>query len=91
MQNNPQEPTLYFDTRTEDEDCPLKIEEETNVRYYNLEQIFNSFFSSNSLTVAKEKSKEERDTKRINDSAFTYGEVVKKIFFNKEIIFLYEN
>lgn len=74
-----QEAAVYFDSRTADEDYPVQIDEDTNIRYYNLEQLFNSFFPNNSLSIAKEKSKEERDSKRINDSAFTYGEVVRKI------------
>ena len=55
------------------------VEEETAKRYYALEEVFNSFFPDNSLSIAKSKSIEERDSKHINDSSFTYGEIV--IFF----------
>jgi len=58
------------------EETPFIIDPETSIKYYQLEQIFNSFFPNDSLKIAKEKSKEERDSKRINDSSFTYGEVV---------------
>jgi len=64
------------------EENPIIVEPETCIRYYNLEKVFDSFFPERSLSLAKEKSTEERDTKHINDSSFTYGEVViKKILF----------
>ena len=72
-----QEAENYFSSRTEDEENPIIIDQETSIKYFRLEQLFNSFFPDDSLSIAKEKSKEERDTKRINDSAFTYGEAVK--------------
>jgi hypothetical protein len=71
-----QEAENYFASRTEEEECPIVIDQETSIKYYRLEQLFNSFFPSDSLSIAKEKSKEERDSKRINDSTFTYGEIV---------------
>lgn len=74
---NSQEAENYFSSRTEDEENPIIIDQETSIKYFRLEQLFNSFFPDDSLSIAKEKSKEERDTKRINDSAFTYGETVK--------------
>ena len=78
--NNQSDAQNYFSRRTEDEDCPIIIESEIAMRYQQLEQLFNSFFPNDSLSIAKEKSKEERDTKRINDSSFTYGEPVIIIF-----------
>ena len=64
------------------EENPIIVEPEKCIRYYNLEKVFDSFFPERSLSLAKEKSTEERDTKHINDSSFTYGEVViKKILF----------
>ena len=75
MQN--QDAANYFTNRTEEEESPIVIDPETNIKYFQLEQIFNSFFPNDSLSIAKEKSKEERDSKRINDSSFTYGEIVK--------------
>ncbi len=73
----PQEAENYFASLTEDEENPIIIDPETSIKYFRLEQLFNSFFPNDSLSIAKEKSKEERDSKRINDSAFTYGEAVK--------------
>jgi hypothetical protein len=73
----PQEAENYFTSLTEDEENPIIIDPETSIKYFRLEQLFNSFFPNDSLSIAKEKSKEERDSKRINDSAFTYGEAVK--------------
>ena len=75
MQN--QDAANYFANLTEEEESPILIDPETNIKYFQLEQIFNSFFPNDSLSIAKEKSKEERDSKRINDSSFTYGEIVK--------------
>ena len=74
-----QEAANYFNSRTEDEETPVIIDQDTSIKYYQLEQLFNSFFPNDSLSIAKEKSKEERDSKRINDSSFTYGEIVKHI------------
>ena len=71
-----QEAVSYFNSRSEDEETPVIIDQEASIKYYQLEQLFNSFFPNDSLSIAKEKSKEERDSKRINDSSFTYGEVV---------------
>ncbi len=45
--------------------------------------MFNSFFPEDSLSIAKEKSIKERDSKHINDSSFTYGEIVIKKIINK--------
>ena len=70
----------YFSSRVEEEENPIIIDQETSIKYAQLEQIFDSFFPQDFLSIAKEKSKEERDTKRINDSCFTYGEVVNIIF-----------
>ena len=80
-------PSNYFLSRTEEEENPIIIDEETSTKYYNLEVLFNSFFPNDSLSIAKEKSKEERDSKRINDPSFTYGEVVR----HKLILIYYIN
>ena len=53
-----QEAENYFASRTEEEECPIVIDQETSIKYYRLEQLFNSFFPSDSLSIAKEKSKE---------------------------------
>ena len=82
-----QEAVNYFNSRTEEEESPVIIDQDTSIKYFQLEQLFNSFFPNNSLSLAKEKSKEERDSKRINDSSFTYGEIVIHILYN----FYYKN
>ena len=55
----------YFEPISPEEDYPISIDEDT------------SFYPKNSLQIAKEKSKEERDNRRINDTSFAYGEIVK--------------
>ena len=75
------QPEKYFDPIIPEEENPIQIDEETCKTYQRLESIFNSFFPKNSLQLAKEKSKEERDTKRINDTSFAYGEIVKIFFY----------
>ena len=66
----------YFLPRNNEEEIPFPIEIQINVKYYNLEQIFNCFYPENSLSIAKDKSKEEREKKGITDKSFIYGEVV---------------
>lgn len=72
--------SVYFASRAEDEDYPITIDAETSKKYFNLEKIYNFFFDKDSLSIAKETSKAERDSKQIIDSSFTYGEIVR-IFF----------
>ena len=72
----------YFASQSKDEDYPISINEEISEKYFQLEKIFNSFFPNNYLSLAKEKSKEERDSKKINDSSFTYGEIVFHFLYN---------
>ena len=55
---------------------PIAISPELNKKYYNIESIYNTFYTKNSISIAKEKSKEERENKRINDDSFVYGEIV---------------
>lgn len=69
--------SVYFASRSKDEDYPIRIDEETSKRYFYLEKIYDSFFTKDSLSIAKEKSKAERNSKQINDSSFTYGEIVR--------------
>ena len=68
-----QEAEYYFASRTEEEECPIVIDQETSIKYYRLEQLFNSFFPSVCLSIAIEKSKEERDSKLINVDFQIYG------------------
>ncbi len=70
----------YFQSQSKDEDYPIPIDAETSKRYFKLEKIFNSFFTDDSLSIAKETSKAERNSKNINDSSFTYGEIVHNNF-----------
>jgi len=72
-----EEPSVYFASRSKDEDYPIRIDEETSKRYFYLEKVYDSFFTKDSLSIAKEKSKAERNSKQINDSSFTYGEIVR--------------
>ena len=79
-----QEGENYFSNQSKEEnkeENPIIIEPESAIRYYNLEKVFNTFFPERSLSIAKEKSTAERDSKHINDSSFTYGEVVIKNFY----------
>ena len=71
-----QEGANYFANQNAEEESPIIIDPETSIKYYNLEKIFNSFFPEDSLSIAKDKSIKERDSKHINDSSFTYGEIV---------------
>ena len=73
---------LYFASQSKDEDYLIFLNPEISKRYFKLEKLFNSFFPSDYLSLAKEKSKEERDNKNIIDSSFTYGEIVFKFLYN---------
>ena len=70
----------YFENKMDNEEYPVKIEEYTNIRYYNLEIIFNTFYPIDSLSKAKNISKKERESKNIEDTSFTYGEIVHLYF-----------
>ena len=74
---------MFFTNQSKEdnkEENPIIVEPESAIKYFNLEKVFNTFFPERSLSIAKEKSTEERDSKHINDSSFTYGEVVIKIY-----------
>jgi hypothetical protein len=66
----------YFYPIMIEEEMPIVLSSKLNKKYYNLELIYNSFYPKNSISIAKEKSKEERDNKVINDDSFVYGEIV---------------
>lgn len=72
----------YFEKRSKEEDSPFHIEPEVSIRYAQLENVFNSFFPKDYLSVAKDQSKHERDSKNINDTSFTYGEIVSSHSYN---------
>ena len=67
----------YFTLNLKEEN-PIILDKWTNIRYYNLELIFDSFYPLTSLAIAKNTSKEERIAKKIKDNSFTYGEIVFK-------------
>ena len=71
----------YFLPKSNEEDMPIKIEIKDQIKYYKLEKIFNSFYTEDSLSIAKDKSREEREKKGIKDSSFVYGEIVYKLIF----------
>ncbi len=65
----------YFDRRVPEEDTPINVSDEVNQRYEELDLIFEECFSENSLHLAKQQSKEEREKKGYNDSSYVYGEI----------------
>ena len=72
-----EEAMKYFTLNLKEEN-PIILDKWTNIRYYNLELIFDSFYPLTSLAIAKNTSKEERIAKIIKDNSFTYGEIVFK-------------
>ena len=66
----------YFSPRSDEEMMPVEVDETTNFKYFGLEKIYNFYYADNSLSLAKESSKNEREEKKLNDSSFIYGEVV---------------
>ena len=77
---NDDEAKKYFTINLKEEN-PKILDKWTNIRYYNLELIFNSFYPLTSLGIAKNASKEERIAKKIKDNSFTYGEIVYIYFY----------
>ena len=71
-----EEAKTYFNSRDDGEENPIILGVNTNIRYYNLEYVFNTFYPADSLLIAKDISKDERIFKKIKDSSFTYGEIV---------------
>ena len=54
----------------------MVVEEENQIKCEVLDDMFEDFFDDDSLCIAKQNSKLERDTKKLNDSSFVYGEIV---------------
>ena len=75
-ENVQEEAENYFVSRSKEEQNPCDLSISAAVRYFNIEQIFNTFFPDNSLLIAKAKSKEERNKRHIEESNFVYGEIV---------------
>ena len=73
-----EEAMKYFTIDLKEEN-PIILDKWTNIRYYNLQLIFDSFYPLTSLNIAKNTSKEERIAKKIKDTSFTYGEIVNHI------------
>lgn len=71
----------YFESKSNQEDIPIQLNPQTNIRYYNLEILFNIFYPEDSLNIAKDYSKKEREEKKILDTSLTYSETVCKIIF----------
>jgi len=69
----------YFDKRVAEEDSPIEVKDEKQNKYERLDAFFEKIFDENSLNVAKQSSKEERDSKALNESSYVYGEIVKKL------------
>ena len=70
----------YFSPRIDEEESPIELAENTSLKYFGLEKIYNFYYPENSLSIAKESSKSEREQKRLNDSSFIYGEVVNRFY-----------
>ena len=66
----------YFDRRVDEEDEPVVVDEENQIKCEVLDDMFEDFFEDDFLCIAKQNSKLERDTKKLNDSSFVYGEIV---------------
>ena len=75
-----EEAMKYFTIDIKEEN-PIILDKWTNIRYYNLQLIFDSFYPLTSLAIAKNTSKEERIAKKIKDTSFTYGEIVYKSYY----------
>ena len=71
----------YFNSRVPEEENPITLEVSTNIRYYNLELVFDSFYPIDSISRAKDTSKKERQLKKLKDPSFTYGEIVNILFY----------
>ena len=76
-----EEAMKYFTIDLKEEN-PIILDKWTNIRYYNLQLIFDSFYPLTSLNIAKNTSKEERIAKKIKDTSFTYGEIVNLIILS---------
>jgi hypothetical protein len=76
-------PLNYFDSRVCEEENPVKLSSEINLKYEELDMLFEEFFDENGLQVAKNSSKEEREKRKLDDSSFVYGEIVNLSYLIK--------
>lgn len=65
----------YFEPLNAEEDYPIKIDIEENEKFQTLDKLSATFFEDNSLTIAKDTSKLEREKRGFHDASFVYGEV----------------
>ena len=71
----------YFDKQIPEEDSEFTIPDELHSKHEALDKIFDSYFDYESISNAKQSSKEERDNKNLDDSSYVYGEVVCTIYY----------
>ena len=73
----------YFHPRSHEEDMPINFSAALNQKYFYLESIFNTYYNSMSLVIAKNSSLEEQHQRNLNDnSSFIYGEIVCSIYIS---------
>ena len=77
--NTHEEIINYFSPKSKEETMLIKLSEYENIKYYNIEKIFNLYYHLDSLLVAKISSMNERNTNDLKDSCYVYGEVVNII------------
>ena len=77
--NTHEEIINYFSPKSKEETMPIKLSEYENIKYYNIEKIFNLYYHLDSLLVAKISSMNEKNTNDLKDSCYVYGEVVNII------------
>ncbi len=53
MKGNENQIVNYFDKRTSEEDLPVNFDVKIHEKYEKLEGLFDKFFDSNSLALAK--------------------------------------
>ena len=44
----------YFSPRIDEEESPIELDENTSLKYFGLEKIYNFYYPENSLSIAKE-------------------------------------
>ena len=77
--NTHEEIINYFSPKSKEETMLIKLSEYENIKYYNIEKIFNLYYHLDSLLVAKISSMNQRNTNDLKDSCYVYGEVVNII------------
>lgn len=92
-----QEKKRYFDKIDKDEESLIEVDDDTQLRYQQIEKIYNEVIPDQLIEDAKDKSRSERDRLGIkDDDSYVYGEmtfralsysfeVIKKHFGEKSI------